>query len=152
MDKKSCKKCKQLLPLTEFYKEIRSHSGYTARCKSCVKASANKSYLKNKDNISFKNKTSYCPIKERTKKLKRIYGLTPDEYKTMLANQGYSCLICKSKHSQHNSGKFVIDHCHATNQIRGLLCSKCNLGIGQFKDDPKILRVAASYLERFYDG
>jgi len=152
MDNKVCVKCQQLLPLIYFYKELRVKSGHTAQCKFCIKAAANRYYSDNKEAVLNKIHASYCPVKERNKKLKRTYGLTSDDYEMMLANQEYSCLICGSKTSQHNSGKFVVDHCHTTNQVRGILCSHCNFGIGHFKDNPQTLRTAASYLERFYDG
>jgi hypothetical protein len=152
MDNKICIKCKQLLPLTDFYKEVRVRSGFTARCKSCSKADATANYFSNKEAVLNRLHSSYCPVKERDKKLKRTYGLSSKDYETMLANQDGRCLICGSTNPNHNSGKFVVDHCHTTNKVRGLLCSQCNCGLGNFKDNPKSLRTAASYLERFYDG
>ena len=41
---------------------------------------------------------------------------------------------------------FAVDHCHETNQIRGLLCSSCNIGLGQFQDSIKLLSKAIDYL------
>jgi len=41
-----------------------------------------------------------------------------------------------------------VDHCHTTGEVRGLLCNRCNTGIGQFKDNPNILRSAARYLDK----
>lgn len=41
-----------------------------------------------------------------------------------------------------------VDHCHTTGKFRGLICDKCNLGIGHFADNPSLLRAAADYLER----
>ena len=152
MDNKVCIKCQQLLPLANFYKEPRVKSGHTGRCKLCTKSAANTYYSNNKENVLNRIHSSYCPAKARNDKLKRTYGLSSEDYETMLTNQKHRCLICGSTDSYHNSGKFVVDHCHSTNQIRGLLCSHCNFGIGHFKDNSETLRSAASYLERFYDG
>lgn len=52
------------------------------------------------------------------------------------------CVICSS------TERLTIDHDHATNQIRGVLCNNCNLGIGQFRDDPELLDFAAEYLRQ----
>ena len=43
----------------------------------------------------------------------------------------------------------AIDHNHSTGQIRGLLCSLCNFGIGYLKDSPDLLRKAAQYLDDY---
>ena len=58
-----------------------------------------------------------------------------------------SCEICGS------SSTMVVDHNHATGEIRGFLCNPCNLGLGQFKDNPETLEKAARYLKaRSYYG
>lgn len=81
---------------------------------------------------------------------KRTYGLTDAGYQTLLDNQNGLCAICKHP---PNSGSLPlrvlsIDHCHETGQVRGLLCSDCNLGLGRFKDSPERLKAAIEYLLR----
>lgn len=87
----------------------------------------------------------------RLRRIKYVYGLTPEQ----LAAMGDNCHICNSdldkeyaKKRGSNTHKRAIDHCHATNIVRGLLCGNCNFGLGLFKDSPERLRAAAAYLER----
>jgi Recombination endonuclease VII len=71
------------------------------------------------------------------------YGLTREGYDRMLAQQHGACAICKQK----SQATLCIDHDHSTGQVRGLLCRKCNAGLGLFDDSPCRLRAAAAYLE-----
>ena len=59
----------------------------------------------------------------------------------MLAAQGGLCAICMTAPANH------VDHDHASGAVRALLCFNCNGGLGQFKDDPDVLRAAADYVE-----
>jgi hypothetical protein len=69
-----------------------------------------------------------------------------EEFNRMLLEQKSVCAICKKPET---TGKdFAVDHCHSTGKIRGLLCVKCNIGIGFFNDDEWLMRDAADYLER----
>ena len=61
----------------------------------------------------------------------------------MLAAQAGLCAVCRSAPAVH------VDHDHATGTVRALLCFNCNGGLGQFKDDPDVLRAAADYV-RFH--
>jgi len=74
------------------------------------------------------------------------YGLTPEQRDTMLQQQNGCCAICKSPDPR--CPDWHTDHCHKTKQVRGLLCSKCNLMLGHAQDNPSTLRSAAEYLER----
>jgi hypothetical protein len=76
--------------------------------------------------------------------LKRIYGLSTEEFDALLVAQGYVCAICQQN---DNLGRQLsVDHDHKTGKIRGLLCGMCNRAIGFLRDDPALLRRAIEYL------
>lgn len=70
------------------------------------------------------------------------YGLSVQEYETMLSVQFGLCAICKTNPAEH------VDHDHGTRLVRGLVCGGCNRGLGCFEDDPKRMREAANYILR----
>jgi hypothetical protein len=74
----------------------------------------------------------------------RKYRLTPADYERMLREQDGLCALC---HRRPARG-LVVDHCHATNRVRGLLCDKCNSGLGFFDDDAERMRTGAGYVDR----
>jgi hypothetical protein len=79
----------------------------------------------------------------------RQYGLTVEQYETLLADQGGCCAICQStKPRRKTQSDFCIDHDHATGAVRGLLCVKCNAGLGNFHDDPGQLLAAERYIQK----
>jgi len=81
--------------------------------------------------------------KKRNNQLQKEFGMTLEQYNALLLQQGGACKICRSK----NAGKeLAVDHDHRTGKVRGLLCSGCNLGLGNFRDDPESLRLASIYL------
>jgi hypothetical protein len=75
------------------------------------------------------------------------YGLTQDQYDALLSAQDFRCAICSTGTSGGN-GTWHIDHCHNTERVRGLLCSKCNTGLGLFNDSPAHLQTAITYLTK----
>lgn len=75
----------------------------------------------------------------------RQYGITPAEYDAMFAAQAGLCAICKN---HQTARRLAVDHCHTTGKVRGLLCTRCNSGIGQFKEDPGLFARALFYLEQ----
>ena len=81
--------------------------------------------------------------------LKKKYGIDSTEYEKMLSAQGGVCAICKCGETTIRNGRQValaVDHCHNTNRVRRLLCSGCNKGLGNFRDNPAYLRAAIDYL------
>ncbi|WP_407653709.1 endonuclease VII domain-containing protein [Actinoplanes oblitus] len=100
----------------------------------------------------------------REKNLRQKYGITPDQYDALRVAQDYRCAICgtheddivvisrgrprKDGSDRTASFKLVVDHCHKSSRVRGLLCAQCNLGIGSMADNPTYLRAAADYCER----
>jgi len=76
------------------------------------------------------------------------YGISQEDYERMLAEQGGVCAICGGDGKEGRFGMLHVDHCHKTGKVRGILCDSCNLALGKFRDDPKVLRRAAEYVER----
>jgi protein-arginine kinase activator protein McsA len=74
------------------------------------------------------------------------WGMTPYFYHILLQMQDYRCSICRIPYEHVR--EFAIDHCHKTEAIRGLLCMKCNTGIGLLSEDTRILGRAIQYLTR----
>jgi len=88
----------------------------------------------------------------RRRKIEK-FGLTEEQYAELFASQNGLCAICNGKERARAAKAtyiraMAIDHCHETDRVRGLLCSSCNRAIGLFKDDPDLMRKAASYVER----
>jgi hypothetical protein len=87
--------------------------------------------------------------RDRRASLKKLYGLTPEDYETMKANQSGGCAICgRTVVGNKRHQCLHVDHDHATGKVRGLLCHTCNTGLGAFKDSPDLMAKAADYLKR----
>ena len=80
-----------------------------------------------------------APVRRR-----RDYGMSDPDYEALLARQGGVCAICGRKSRR----RLVVDHCHVCDQVRGLLCHNCNLGLGNYCDDIGRLQAAIAYLQR----
>lgn len=80
--------------------------------------------------------------------LKRKYNLTQEEYTILSKKQGDVCGICKSSETGYQTKYMYVDHNHETGKVRGLLCNKCNFGLGNFKDQIELLKNAIKYLRK----
>ena len=80
--------------------------------------------------------------------LMKMYGITAEEYNVMFAQQDGRCGCC-GKHQMEFKKNFAVDHVHGTDpvEVRGLLCSNCNTGIGKLGDNIEGLKKALKYLE-----
>lgn len=79
------------------------------------------------------------------KRLRDQYQMTLEQFDALLARQGDRCAICQAFGGQDGE-LLVIDHSHRSGIVRGLLCEKCNWGIGLLMDDPLIMASAAAYV------
>ena len=78
---------------------------------------------------------------KRQKRYKQVYGISLADYDAMLQWQDGACAICKKSNEA-----LCVDHCHGCNEVRGLLCAKCNSALGFCNDSPEHLLAAAAYL------
>lgn len=77
--------------------------------------------------------------------LLKKYGLTIEQFSTMLAAQSHACKLCR-KLRLPSEREWQVDHCHDTGRVRGVLCYNCNVGLGHFKDSRELLKAAIGYL------
>ena len=77
----------------------------------------------------------------------RAYNLTIEQFENMLQEQNGKCAICNEENS--NNSDLCVDHNHTTEIVRGLLCRRCNMGLGYFKDDIELMKSGIEYLEKY---
>lgn len=109
-----------------------------------------RSTLQRKYRSKYKKKTSEW---SRRHHLKKKYGISLDDYEEMFLRQRGLCAVCEKPQSKKRRGRVIVkrlsvDHCHVTGIVRGLLCDKCNVGIGLLGDSSQALRKALNYLEK----
>lgn len=134
-----CKTCSKEKPFDEFPKNIMYQDGIRPNCLACHREYQKNSYHEHK------HKRPYDYEADRDSKLKRTYGISYSEYLTMLEAQGGCCAICGTSDTGKRKA-FAVDHNHTTGKVRGLLCSNCNTGIGNLKEDEGIMLRAMEYL------
>jgi len=164
---KLCTKCGVKKPKAEFNKNNYNKSGLTSWCKTCnniavkkykttpkgkeTNRKSNKKYRDTPEGKEIKRKgkrkyniTPKGKLSARKAHLKRTYGITLEEYDTMLKDQEYVCAICGTD-KLGGIGRFHVDHNHITGKIRGLLCTRCNTKLGIIEDE-KFNKLAIIYL------
>jgi hypothetical protein len=125
---KSCALCYEKKPFSEFLKNVRYKDGYYKHCKKC-----------------------HYEVYGRDSHYRRTYGVTQHEYNLMVAKQESKCKVCEVEAGDGHMSRLVVDHCHKSNEMRGLICQNCNMALGNAKDNSEILRKLADYLDEFYD-
>lgn len=82
--------------------------------------------------------------------LRSTYGITLEQYNAMVATQKGRCAICNRPPPRHGRyRKLVVDHDHATGEVRSLLCNPCNTAMGSLGEDAGRCRAVADYIERW---
>jgi hypothetical protein len=159
---KRCTKCGEWKPRADFYAAKGCIDGLRGDCKACFAARRRVWYSKNREREIARVKAWQQANPERhgaTQKrvrdrrrpvardqyLRRTFGLGSAEYDELLRAQGGRCRICRRQPRVDSS--LHVDHDHETGEVRGLLCFRCNGGLGQFAEDAERLRLAADYLE-----
>jgi hypothetical protein len=135
---KICPQCNQSKEEKEFGKDSTTKSGVSSWCKPCKKVWRSNHRKESPEvykRIDFKND------------LKK-YGLSLEDYNRMFENQKGHCDCCGEHASNFRRGLHV-DHDHISGQVRALLCTRCNPGLGYFKDSVERLEMAIAYLKKF---
>jgi len=130
---KKCTACKKALDVKDFGSHANSNGirYYRSKCR--------------RYSVKYQrahSSTEKAKQRRRRYEAKRSYGITPDEFDLLFERAKNSCEICGGK------DRLSIDHCHTLGAVRGVLCRRCNLGLGAFDDDPTRLLSASSYLDR----
>lgn len=145
---KPCARCKEVKPASEFNRDPKLKSGLQSWCRPCMAWNSKRHYRNNRQAQIGRSRQwaldnpERCRARDRRRRF-AAYGITEQQFDEMLEDQGGCCAICKSK-----DNGFAVDHCHNSGAVRGILCQKCNKGIGLLGDDPNVIIAAARYLER----
>lgn len=148
MTTKLCPECKEILPTTSFNKANR-RDGYQTYCRACHNKMQREKYAKDpeakvKRQLRANRRKEKDPLISRKAELKRLYGITWEDYISMLKSQGEVCAICKEECKTKKM--LSVDHRHSDGKVRGLLCNRCNRALGMFQDSPELLKRAAQYV------
>lgn len=128
---KQCKGCERTLVLTQFAKRAASEDGLQLRCRDC-----NREAMKN-----WREEHPEAHARGVRRRLLRKYGITPEQYDIVLTSQRGGCAICTG------TKNLVVDHDHNNDQVRGILCSSCNLALGLLGDRLEFIEAALKYLQ-----
>jgi len=158
---KKCTKCEKELPADNKHfrlKRINSKSnnkGLNSKCRECEREYSREygrkhQVWKRKDIRKYKQEWGVAN-KDRVANswYKRSFGITLDDVNAMADSQDQKCAICKTPIVWENKHSHNVDHRHGDGLVRGILCSKCNRGIGYFNDDPALFQSAITYLKSF---
>lgn len=132
---KQCTTCKETKKIEAFLWRVESKT-YRGQCRDCC----------NK-RIGYRRQTQ-TPAFQRATKLRLSYGITPEDYDRLFAEQDGKCALCKTPSDWRPRRGLRIDHCHVTGVIRGLLCDSCNSALGRLGDTVDGLTKALNYLIR----
>lgn len=142
---KRCPTCKVEKPYSGFHKNKAAPDGYQWHCIECRIAIDRRPWKREYDKNRYhtQKETAYLDPYYR-----RVYNISLDDYKVLLAKQNGTCAICQQVCS--SGRRLAVDHCHKTQKVRGLLCGSCNQAIGLLKDNKEIMQSAIKYLEKAY--
>jgi hypothetical protein len=130
---KYCKRCEKTLPVKSFGINQTRPDGLEHWCKACR-------------NTRYKGRYA---DRSKASSWFKSFGITPAQYHALFEKQAGVCAICGKPETKTVKGTLAylsVDHDHETGAIRGLLCDKCNGGIGHFNDDIALLERAVAYL------
>ena len=147
---KKCYKCNEIKDIyLGFYKNKSKRDGFSSECKKCadIKTREIGKTEKGRKLAAQRAKKYYDNNKKeiREKNLYKHYGITEEDFHALLVLQEGKCAICR-KENYIGRGTWNVDHNHENKEVRGLLCTSCNRGLGYLGDNIEILVAAIRYL------
>jgi hypothetical protein len=147
---KLCKRCGNVKPLNDFYRRLEKE----ARCRQCVSELRKLKYKEDpeKQKERARNYRTRNPEKIRDTKLKQSFGVGLEYFNKKYREQNGVCAGCGKPETTFLRGTLLslaIDHNHKTGQLRGLLCMRCNLGLGSLDDSIETLENLIVYLKKY---
>lgn len=136
---KQCKRCSVAATknaTSYYYNNIEKVKRWRREHADQIKASQRKYYLRFRNRFKRSNQHNRLVLR---------YGITLQAYKILFKLQRGKCAICRRK-ARRGKRRLAVDHCHTTRLIRGLLCGKCNSGIGMLRESPSIIWKALKYI------
>lgn len=133
--KSYCPKCDSVKPIGEFLTDTHTKYGISIYCAKCHQEKAKVRYRK-------------YPDYYKDADLKAKFGLSLEQYRELEERQDHKCALC---HKERGPKRFAVDHDHKTGKNRGLLCDRCNLGLGWFEDSIELLEAAIRYIKAHQD-
>ena len=130
---KQCRTCKKIKPIDAFYRKDKAKDSRHGECKECTK----KRVKKNHD-----------PDRARDRHYRRMYGISLADFNRMVLAQGNKCACCGTNEPGGKHNTWMVDHDHATGDVRQLLCKDCNIVLGIVEDSPEHLHKLINYVLR----
>jgi len=150
---KKCCVCKLDKDESEFGKDRNAPTGLAYKCKRCAVIVCKKWQKENEEHCRQYRKRRYEThgdvLRKRSREstrrinLRDLYGITEEEYRQLYSSRDGGCWACGVK-----LPTLCVDHNHSTGEVRGLLCSRCNSGIGFLGDSIDGLEKAIAYLKK----
>jgi hypothetical protein len=135
----TCSKCRQAKGVSEFPVNSYERDTLRSHCQDCV----------NEAQVIRRRRPAQL-LNVRKVHLRDRFGITLEHYDSLLASQNDVCAICNGPETAKRNGvirRLSVDHNHSTGAVRGLLCQKCNSGIGYFRESAELLKAAITYLQ-----
>ena len=153
---KRCRKCRLVKSFSEFGPNRRARDRRSYYCQPCTLV------MWREYREKYRRRDPDYDVKARQQSKNnyrlRMFGLTRSQYLMMFEEQNGVCAICKRAETLTVGNKvgnsirdLAVDHNHKTGKVRGLLCGRCNAGLGQFRENVKYLKGAIAYV-RLYEG
>lgn len=142
MTHKHCRKCGETKPVAEFdwIKYIWRNGNLGGHCAAYCKPCSRVVWKQTSETLTEEQQRG-----RKNRELLRAYGISLERFEAMDEAQGGLCAICR-----RGGRRLVVDHCHTSNRVRGLLCQQCNAAVGMLYDDPEAARRLIDYLSEHH--